>query len=268
MLQDFDSGIVFTAASVLLLLPAVLYIVGPVVIRYRHTMKSVGTLHPVMAEQVPADVAAFIGGTVHEVAPLGFRPVLNVREEDLTPGVYEYTLLFVNQGTGDTAMALFTISSFAHFQQRLPTITLSTKFADGTSVVTTTFGDSLFPRDPRVRGLSLPKLRNTPLLVEIHRRRRARVAPGVAAVLPPPGEELRALIEEHAQALARIASAGYLAFDARRQRYRLTWKGAYLMTWKLLPPVRQLIRARRRAGARTELRELGIDPAVADGAGN
>jgi hypothetical protein len=259
MLPKFDGSIFCGCAGFLLLFPALLYVVAPIVVKNRLTVKAVGTIHTVLAEQLPADVAAFIGATVQTLAPLGFRAVLSAREEDMTPGVTCYILVFVNAATGDTAMAQFAISSLPRGPQRVPTIMFSTKFPDGSSVITTTFSEPIYPPDPRVAAISLPDLRDATLLWEIHRRRRERLAPGAIGVPVPQGREIQALADENAKLLARVAAAGYLTLDADGERYRPTWKGACLMSWKLLPPLRQLRRARRRARARAELRELSID---------
>ena len=53
--------------------------------------------------------------------------------------------------------------------------------------------------------------------------------------------------------------AGYYRFDRKANRYRPTLKGAYLMSWGMLPPFGQLRRAavRRKAGAL--LRQIGME---------
>jgi len=101
------------------------------------------------------------------------------------------------------------------------------------------------------------------LLCEIHRRRRAALAPpGVPPVLPPAGHEITAQANEDAGDLARVAAAGYYTLDPTGGQYLPTWKGAYLMTWKLMFPVGMIRWARKRRRARRELRNLGFPDSV------
>jgi hypothetical protein len=58
--------------------------------------------------------------------------------------------------------------------------------------------------------------------------------------------------------LANWVATGYYAFDAVRGVVRPTWKGAALITWRLLWPVKPLFRARRRRATRQLLDRLGI----------
>lgn len=57
---------------------------------------------------------------------------------------------------------------------------------------------------------------------------------------------------------AQVA-AGYFRFDERARRFRPTLKGAYLMTWKMLPPFATLRKRRLRREARELLREIGME---------
>src|SRR2546423_5589071 len=53
--------------------------------------------------------------------------------------------------------------------------------------------------------------------------------------------------------------AGYYRFDEGSRRWRPTLRGACLMTWKMLPPFKQLIKAAVRRRARRILREIGME---------
>jgi hypothetical protein len=53
--------------------------------------------------------------------------------------------------------------------------------------------------------------------------------------------------------------AGYQRFDAKARRFRPTLKGAFLMTWKLMPPIAQLRRGALRKRARALLEQIGME---------
>jgi hypothetical protein len=177
-----------------------------------------------------------------------------------------YLVLFTNAATQDRAAAAFSIGSNEVTTLRTPTVTFETKFDGGFTVETGNFADAgVFPRDPNRNRLHVPNLKNVVVLYEVHRRRRARHGPrGGRAVLPPPGRELDEQRAEEAADKERVRAAGYYRLDAAAGKYWPTWKGAYLMTWKLLFPVGWLRRRAKRARARREFSELGLDPRLVD----
>jgi hypothetical protein len=66
------------------------------------------------------------------------------------------------------------------------------------------------------------------------------------------------LIEGRERILAHHVATGYYYLDEARDIYRPTWKGAVLMTWRLLWPIRPLYRAWRRRPTHAFLRERGL----------
>jgi len=53
--------------------------------------------------------------------------------------------------------------------------------------------------------------------------------------------------------------AGYYRFDEQARRWRPTLWGAFLMVWKMLPPFKQIAKARIRSRARRILREIAME---------
>ncbi len=53
--------------------------------------------------------------------------------------------------------------------------------------------------------------------------------------------------------------AGYYRFDERARRWRPTLRGAFVMTWRMLPPFKQIIKAGVRSRARRALGEIAMD---------
>ena len=53
--------------------------------------------------------------------------------------------------------------------------------------------------------------------------------------------------------------AGYYRLDEAARRWRPTLRGAFVMTWRMLPPFKQIIRAGVRSRARRALRELAME---------
>ena len=69
----------------------------------------------------------------------------------------------------------------------------------------------------------------------------------------------RFLAEVSDQEYAAQMAAGYYRFNDATRSYRPTLRGAFLMTWKMLPPFKQLAQAKIRDRARRMLRDLQIE---------
>jgi hypothetical protein len=256
-----------SALLVLLLLTAGGYLLLlPLLVKFSQSLRAVSGYEPPWREQLPPDVMAFMDRTVWEMQTAGFLPAALVREAGAVPDVMLYLVLFTNPATQDRAAAAFSIGSNELTTIRTPTVTFETKFDSGFAVETGNFADAgVFPRDPNRNRMHIPKLKNVVVLYEVHRRRRAKHGPrGGRAVLPAPGRELDEQRAEEAADKERVRAAGYYWLDAAAGKYRPTWKGAYLMTWKLLFPIGWLRRRAKRVRARRELSELWLDPGLLD----
>jgi hypothetical protein len=115
-----------------------------------------------------------------------------------------------------------------------------------------------------VDALVLPNARNPAAVWDVHRRRRARLRKVDNETMPLPGDDgwIDEMLKEHARTMDHMVAAGYYMLDDDAGVYRKTWKGAYLMTWKLLPPVKQVRQLMKRIRAGIEVRRLGVDLAV------
>lgn len=138
------------------------------------------------------------------------------------------------------------------------TLVLQTRFADGTEVVTANSRVIAgFPPLPEVTAAWLPELRDAESLYKVHDQ--LREALGGAQKRVEIGDDPAAFLRDGSiRSLANWVVTGYYALDADRGVVRPTWKGAALITWRLLWPVKPLFRARRRRATRQLLDRLGI----------
>jgi len=138
-------------------------------------------------------------------------------------------------------------------------VVFQTRFADGTEAWTTN-NRSLtgFPPVPGVTVVWLPEFRDdAPSLHRVH----AQVgdALGGAGDRMGIGDDPAAFLRDvSTRSLANWVANGYYALDADHGVVRPTWKGAALITWRLLWPVKPLYRARRRRATEQLLERLGI----------
>lgn len=247
--------------AIVLLLAAACYLLMPLVIKATQYLTAHPRYESIAPADLPPDVVAFMAPTETALRAEGFYGVTLLRSAGDVPGVTADVMLFMHVSTGDRAQVAFTRGGTL----TTPIVTMETSFPDGYAVLTTNFADAgTFPRDPRKHRLSIPGMTDVAMLCEVHRRRRAAIAPpGLSPAPPPsPGHEVREQEQEDAQECARVAAAGYYRLDPDGIRYRPTFKGAYLMTWKLMWPVSALRRWSKRRAARRELSALGLDPAL------
>jgi hypothetical protein len=150
---------------------------------------------------------------------------------------------------------------------RSVTLVFQTRFADGTEAATTNTRHAAgFPPLPGMTVAWLPEVRDAEPLYRVHAQLRDALggAGRRVGIGADPAEYLR---DGSARSLANWVAAGYYALDAARGVVRPTWKGAALITWRLLWPVKPLYRARLRRATRRLLERLGISLGPGAGGG-
>jgi hypothetical protein len=138
------------------------------------------------------------------------------------------------------------------------TLLLQSRFADGTEVLTANSPVlSGFPPLPGVTVAWLPEVRDAEPLYQVHAQ--LRDALGRTHERVGIGDDPAAFLRDGSvRSLANWVATGYYVLDPVRGVVRPTWKGAALITWRLLWPVKQLFRARRRRATRQLLERLGV----------
>jgi hypothetical protein len=164
-------------------------------------------------------------------------------------------MMFVQPESRDVAFGIFAAAALG---VRNSVLTFRTYFADGTQIVTassTTPGTH--PRNPAIDGIAVNWIEDPGVLYGIHRAR--VVASGRAGeprVIPEAGAEIEFQAEDWRRELRFIERAAYYRRDPIGQSFNLTWKGAYLMTWRVMWPGKWIRAARQRIRARRVLRKL------------
>lgn len=189
---------------------------------------------------------------IADLTPLGFVLRGHFRAADHVPVLTAYVSLFESPSNWDTAK----LTSITGRRRPVTTLGFMTEATDRT--LFSTSDNRQPPVTPRVRirkgSMALPGLASPQTLYQAHR---ARVdVPDVAG--PTEGDMIaylrRGALLEHAGWIA----AGYYELDPSSRKLRMTWKGAYLIGWKLLWPVGPIRKAWRRLRAWWVLRQLGL----------
>ena len=211
--------------------------------------------------EVPGAIADRFRRATADLEALGFGLRGYYRPDRHSPLVVGHVGIYEDPRSGEVAK----LAVAAMRTKATAALALFAKFADGTELVTT--DNATLPNWPPPKWMiaqAFPGIRDAATLLEVHRARLARHGGTPVPALPASDDGLPAYIRETA---ARVwetpLGLGLFARDEAAGVYRLTWMGAYLMTWGRLWPVGAIRHALRRRRAARTLRELGMEGRLA-----
>ena len=99
---------------------------------------------------------------------------------------------------------------------------------------------SVYPKTPRKVAFRYPKIKKISRLVKITEQILEEYLSTKKAVALPEGKELKLIERFFNEEQQELVERGYLSPQVVQTERMLTLKGAYLMTWKLLWPIKQI----------------------------
>jgi hypothetical protein len=249
--------------GVLYLLP---YVLGPFLIHRNLTQKAKPELVPFPPDHpsLPDDVADFFSAMRAELRGIGFELIDGFALPRQTPNVKAVLLLFVNRASRDAALATVMYGEAPNVEARLKTAYLefATRFRDG-GIVNTNNSDQMgaFRKLPFVHTTQFPKVRSAALLFRIHTALAEKYGTGAKVLRHDEefhGDGRAFLAAAMREELERQIPTGFMWLSEEEGLFRPTWKGAFLMTWGLLFPFKQIRLARRDRKAKRLLAELEV----------
>lgn len=178
-------------------------------------------------ESLPRDVASLFQHSRPELVRLGFECVGFYDCGSVVSETHTYVAYFCNRETNDFANVTARVS-FAGCSSCLE--------ANGVVETNTSAARPLTPSEPQHRVLRVPGIQKAEELYRIHRQLVEKYAPGLWAEGEPRGEEIeryKRVIENYGPRHARMGYARLV--DGKG--YKLTWRGAYLITLRGVWPV-------------------------------
>ncbi len=180
------------------------------------------------------------------------------RVPNLTGCVQAFLLVLLDRSEKTAALVSALLAELATGTRGATAVEIATRFTDG-SVVITTNADRLrpFPPLPGATVAQLPSVRDASTLDRVHRmlvRRLDEDRGRTPRVRDDPGEAsgfVASLLEDK----EKQAAAGRMRLTSDGTAYRMTWKGAALLSWNRLWPFSTMRRARLRRRERGLLRE-------------
>jgi hypothetical protein len=245
------------AIPLLLLAP---YWLGPVAVRFLSRYSRTTQLAPFRpgVDVMPEPARISLASAENTLRGRGFAPLGYWRQTGFAPNVTAWLVVLDNPPAGAAAMAAAIQSTGAPGAGRLVTYTeLWTSFDEERSLTTNNSPQpSAFDPVPRRPVERFPSLWDLNRLCRAHDalvRRHGTPRPGGALAGRPPADAMQEAMTR--QMTAQVA-AGLLFVDG--DAYRPTWKGAALMSWRLLWPAKSLRERRVRRRAEALLAELGV----------
>jgi hypothetical protein len=234
------------------------YGAAPLLILASQTLAAEVALTPTRVEDLPAGARESLRQLLEAFWAQGFEVVSNCRVPDAVPGVLGVQVLLVQPESRDIGYGIF--SSTMAGALRAWMVTIRTRFADGTQIITSSSTQAgVFPANPAADVIHANWIKDPARLYRIHRARLVTSGrAGEPRMLPAPERAVEYQQDEWREEIERLIRTGYYRPPGGGGKCGMTLKGAYVMTWRLLWPVKQLRQLRRRVRAWRVIRRLGV----------
>jgi hypothetical protein len=250
--------------------PVMLFYLGiPLLIWKAHRFEETPTIQRIDPGTLPlpADVQQYLDFVATDLQKIGFESRATLLLPSATPHVISLLRMFVNPTEKCSAMANSMIATIKTSEgdrvNHQPYVEFTTRFDDGK--VFNTNNSSLlssFPPAPKVLTTRAPWVPDPTMLHIAHdliTRSRSDGARRVVRLDEAFGGDevayLQACMKEEYEHATKI---GYMRLGLGETFYRPTLRGAYLMTWKELPPFKQWRARRARAQAERIMEDAGV----------
>ncbi len=195
---------------------------------------------PVPVEELPTEVEGYILPRISQMQTLSFECIGCYDCGVLASNTQSFIAYFCNRATNDFANVSVAISP----QKLASYFEFSTRFGNGLGLETNT--NSVLPLTPdnaEVRVFRFPEIEEPRALYQLHKSLVEKYANGQWAQGEPKGHEIERLVRVLENYGPRLEKMGYMYLAPDGETYRLTWKGAILMTWRGLWPTSLVRRA-------------------------
>lgn len=247
----------------LALVPIVIWIYLPIFVHSTHWLGTDPASQPFDPDDLdlPKDVSSNVRAVAPDFERLGFSIVAHLRRSKYHSSDTEAFVTLLMSGEAGQVARVGTIVLRANGRvNKSMVVSFVTEFTDET-VLATSFSTLAGATRIGFRegSVSFPDRVEVSRLYEVHRAALARYCgDGIRRDLTRvnPVDYQR---EVNARELNKLVESGLYYLDIERQVYRLTWKGAFLISWRVLWPAKPIRAMRRRSKAARLLRELGLD---------
>jgi hypothetical protein len=239
---------------------AAVYLLSPLAVRWTYRFSGHWALREVSLDALPSEVVDEFRKSIPELQELGFELIGCFDCGQLAEQTHSYLAYFCNRLSNDFA----NISAMTTPGRTDSYLEFSTSFKNGLTVETNTNSVlPLTPANPDTKVFRFPKTADARTLLHTHHRLIDKYAAGLWAQAEPHGEEIKRYVRVIENYGPRHARIGYMFPAEDGVAYKLTWKGAFLITWRGLWPVSMVRRWMHHHFMQSELHTLETRPVTA-----
>src|SRR5262249_49004852 len=231
----------FVLAALKIVFP---FFVAPILFRYNGWLAANPQFYLSGIEFFPSHIADQFASMIHDLESEGFTVTAHLCQRDMAPGNSVYLTLLTNYETRDSTALVHMIAEYETAYLETSYIEFNAEYADGFEINTNNSDESnIFKNDPNIKVFRFSDVMDPRRLYWIHRKLSARYGSRSQKIIASRSMELVKISNSTAKDIAGQADFGYYFLDKEHDRYRPTWKGAFLMVWKLawpIDPIRKL----------------------------
>ncbi|MBN2295466.1 MAG: hypothetical protein JXM70_23755 [Pirellulales bacterium] len=253
-----------TAVFVLCLIVAVPYLLGPVLIFFTLCYRippEVVVIDPAQ-HPFPHELRQYFSSAHVDLTRLGFELLGTVLLPSLVPNVQALFNLYLNRENNDMAMSVFTLATAGGSETvKSKHVEFCTNFSDGVMVQTNNSAElSAFKLQPKEVTAQFWNIQNLDRLYQLHRfllDKHRGTGHAICLYESQFGGDIAAYTagEVISRSLLAQVDTGFMAPTSNG--LRTTVKGAIIMTWQELWPLKAIRRRRRLHEAEQILNEMG-----------
>ena len=219
------------------LIPAIYYLGGPLLVWRTHRQAAVPKLEP-LGQSPPAEGFSYFSSMAKCLTAMGFELIGYFGLAGDAPRVSGATGYFVHRKNGDAAIV---ISVFAGGMPARKVLKFATRFSDQSSLTTGNSGNpGVYIRPKEKPVYHFPHIESPEKLYHLHQALMPKFKPGIPKDPVKAGAEYDRMVEGMQNEKKTQVRFGLLKLDASATHYRPTFIGAFRMTWSLVFPVKQI----------------------------
>jgi hypothetical protein len=241
----------------------VFYLGTPLLVLFSQKLTAQPELKPLEMHTLEPVLAAFLMDRTNDLYALGYDEPVLLSMPNGAPGVKAYLITLVNRPAGDKAMVTAMVGEAAGTKMQTSYVEFSTRYDDDSVADTLNSSEigAFAPGEKTIRTQT-PSITDLGELYRLHQFVMKKHYAGKRKVLPEPGRMVEYLHEKaFRHSYEEQVSRGILKLEAGGQHYWPTVRGAYQMTWALLPPMKWYWMAKMKRQEQAILAELGAEQA-------
>lgn len=228
-----------------------MFVVAPIIVRFQNRFKRYAELFEIDCDSLPEEIQKTFEPNGEKLFRLGFEPRGYFYQFDQMPNTTSYLSFWVNEKAGETALMAHISLKNQNGITKKTTLEFGTEFSNGISLCTNNSDLGVFNYPPEKTVLRLPNNQNVKQLYRVHLKKLEKLRVNAEKLLPVKGMEVFDLTTAMEKELRTQVDLGIMFLDEPENAYRPSWKGAFLMTWRLLPPTKNIrqLKMRRKTNA-------------------